>query len=289
MLVVTGASGHVGRELVAQLAAAGRPVRAVTRRPETLDVPAGVEVARGDADEPASLDAVFACAERAFLMSSQAIGSTPRPTHVPALVAAAVRAGVSHLVLLSVYSGGEGDDAVADWAGRVEEAVVDSGVPSTLLRPGRFMSNALAWAPQVRRGDEIAIPFAHRPAAAVDPADVAAVAAVALTADAPGAVYQLSGPEALRPVDELAVLGELLGRPLRAVEPPLEDVRAGMIRGGFPEVVVDAILARTTDTEDGTEVLDTVERVVGRPPATFADWAGRHRDHFSSTTTPTTA
>ena len=252
-------------------------------------MPAGVEVVRGDADEPAGLDAVFAGTERAFLMSSQAVGSAPRPTHVPALVTAAVRAGVSHLVLLSVYSGGEGDDAVAEWAGEVERAVVESGVPSTLLRPGRFMSNALQWAPQVRRGDEIAIPFAHLPAASVDPADVAAVAAVALTADASGAVYQLSGPEALRPVDELSVLGELLERPLRAVEPPLEDVRAGIIRGGFPEVVVDAVLARTTDTEDGTEVLDTVERVVGRPAGTFADWAGRHVEHFSSTPTPTTA
>jgi len=66
-------------------------------------------------------------------------------------------------------------------------------------------------------------------------------------------------------------------------------VRAGMIRGGFPEVVVDAVLARTTDTEAGTEVLDTVERVVGRPPETFREWARRHREHFSSTTTPTTA
>jgi uncharacterized protein YbjT (DUF2867 family) len=224
---------------------------------------------------------VFRGAERAFLMSAQPVGSAPRPTHVPALADAAVRAGVRHLVLLSVYRGGEGDDVIAEWSGQVEEAVTGSGVAWTLLRPGRFMSNALPWAAQIRRGDEVTIPFAHRPAASTDPADIAAVAAVALTADGyHGAVHQLSGPEVLRPVDELAVLGELLGRPLRAVEPPLESVRAGMVRAGFPEHVVAAILARTEDTDDGTDILDTVERVTGRPPATFTAWATRHLDEF---------
>jgi uncharacterized protein YbjT (DUF2867 family) len=281
MIVVTGATGHVGRELVTQLAAAGHPVRAVTRRPQAYDARPGVEVVGGDAEDPASLDAVFAGADRAFLMSAQPVGAAPRPTHVPALVDAAVRASVGRLVLLSVYRGGEGDDVIAEWSGRVEDAVVSSGVPSTLLRPGRFMSNALPWAHQIRRGDEVAIPFAHRPSASTDPSDIAAVAAVALTGDGQdGAVHQLSGPEALSPVQELATIGALLGRPLRAVEPPREDVRAGMVRAGFPDPVVEAILAHSEDTEDGTEVLDTVERVTGRPPATFRAWAARHLGHF---------
>ncbi|MHC1561631.1 NmrA family NAD(P)-binding protein [Actinomycetospora sp. C-140] len=281
MIVVTGATGHVGRELVDRLAADGHPVRAVTRRPDAYDAPHGVEVVGGDAEDPASLDAVFAGADRAFLMSAQPVGSAPRPTHVPALVDAAVRAGVGHLVLLSVYRGGEGEDVIAAWSGAVEDAVTASGVPSTLLRPGRFMANALQWIPQMRRGDEVAIPFARRPAASTDPADIAAVAAVALTTSGhAGAAYQLSGPEVLTPVDELAVLAELLGRPLRAVEPPLDGVRAGMVRAGFPAHVVDAILARSEDTEDGTAVLDTVERVTGRPPATFVAWAARHLARF---------
>lgn len=143
------------------------------------------------------------------------------------------------------------------------------------------MSNALAWAPQIRRGDEITIAFASRPAASIDPADIAAVAAAALVTDSHGgATYQMSGPEMLTPRQELAVLAALLERPLRAVEPPLEAVRAGMAGSGMPADVLDAVLARTTGSDEGTEVLATVAEVLGRPPATFADWAQRHIDHF---------
>jgi uncharacterized protein YbjT (DUF2867 family) len=196
-------------------------------------------------------------------------------------VQAAERAGVRHVVLLSVYSGGDGDDVLAAWWRHVERAVTASGMTWTLLRPGRFMSNALQWAPQIHRGDEIAIPFAARPAASIDPADVAAVAAAALTTDDHhGAAYRLSGPEALDPGQELAVLAELLHRPLRAVEPPLAAVRAGMARGGMPEAVIDAVLERTMRGAEGTDVLPTVTDILGRPPAAFREWAARRLDRF---------
>lgn len=185
-------------------------------------------------------------------------------------------------MLLSVYNGDAGGDAIADWCAQIEAAVTSSGMTWTLLRPGRFMSNALAWAPQIRRGEEIAIPFAHRPAASIDPADIAAIAALALTTDDHvGAAYQMSGPEALTPVQELAVLATLLDRPLRAIEPPLERMRAGMARAGMPEHVLDAVFARTLDTGEGTEVLATVTDVLGRPPGTFAQWANRHLHRFT--------
>lgn len=279
--LVTGASGHVGAALVDQLAAAGHRVRAMTRRPHALAVPDGVEVVAGDADDPASLDAAFAGVDRAFLLSAENVTTSAGPTHVPALVDAAVRSGTTrHLVLLSVHSGGEGTDVLAGWWRCVERAVVDSGLTWTLLRPGRFMSNALAWAPQIARGDEIAVPFAHRPAASIDPADIAAVAASALTdiRRHAGAVHQLSGPAAMTPAEELAEVATLLGRPLRAVEPPLEQVRAGMARHGMPEEVIDAVLARTLESVEGAEVLPTVEQVLARPAHPFATWAQAHRD-----------
>ncbi len=144
MILVTGATGHVGGELVRQLVAAGCDVRAMTRRPEAAGLPRGVEVVRGDFEDRASLDAAFDGVERAFLMSAQPAGSAPAPTHDVAAAVAAKRAGVRHVVKLSVLGGGNtGDHAIARWHLAAETALQRSGVAWTLLRPGRFMSNAL--------------------------------------------------------------------------------------------------------------------------------------------------
>jgi uncharacterized protein YbjT (DUF2867 family) len=281
MIVVTGATGHVGGELLTQLAAEGRPTRAMTRRPDLLHPPAGVEVVYGDAEDPASLDDAFAGADRVFLMSAQVIGTAERPTHDIAMVEAANRAGVTHVVKLSVYSGGDRDDPIGRWHREAEAAVTESGMRWTLLRPGRFASNALQWAPMIRRGDTVHLAFASRPAASIDPADIAAVAAEALTTDDHyGSAYQLSGPEALTPRQELAALAAALGRPLHPVELPVETAKAGMLRSGMPEPVVDAIMVRTLDSDDGTEVLPTVSEVLGRPPTTFAQWVDAHTEMF---------
>ncbi|MGA8116700.1 MAG: NAD(P)H-binding protein, partial [Actinocatenispora sp.] len=219
--------------------------------------------------------------DRAFLMSAQPVGSAPEPTHAQRLAAAARRAGVGHLVLLSVYSGGQGDDILATWHGRTEAAVTSSGPDWTVLRPGRFMSNALHWRDMVARGDTVHVPFAYRPSASIDPADIAAVARVALTTDEHrGRAYQMSGPAVLTPADELRVLGDVLGRDLHLVEPPTEVTRAGMLRSGMSPALVEAALARTTDSDEGTEIHDTVDRVTGRPATTFRQWALRNADQF---------
>jgi uncharacterized protein YbjT (DUF2867 family) len=285
MILVTGATGHVGAELVEQLHLRGLPVRAMTRRPAAALLPAGVEVVHGDCDEPDSLTAAFEGVDRAFLMSAQAVGSAPEPTHDLRLVRAAQRAGVTNVVKLSVYSGGNGDDPIADWHRVAEAAVIDSGLSWTILRPGRFMSNALQWRPMIQRGDTVHIPFASRPAASIDPADIAAVAVAALTTDDHVDVgYQLSGPEALTPAEELKILAETLGRPLRLVEPSAEAAKAGMVEHGIPADLVDAMLARTLDSTEGTEVLPTVGKILGRPPATFSEWAARHATQFAPAT-----
>jgi uncharacterized protein YbjT (DUF2867 family) len=281
MIVVTGATGHVGRELVAQLAGSGVAVRAVTRRPGASAFPAGVEVVKGDFDDRASLTAAFRGAEGAFLMSAQAVGSAPHPTHDLALVEAAIDAGVTRVVKLSVLDGGATEDPIGLWHREAEAAVTGSGLDWTLLRPGRFMSNALAWAPMIARGDTVSIPFAFRPAAPIDPADIAAVAAAALTE---GSHHQrahpLSGPEVLTPADELRILAGILHRDLRLLEPPVETTRSGMIAAGMAEPVVDAIVARALAGQDGAEALPTVEQVLGRRPAPFSRWARNHAALF---------
>ncbi len=294
MILVTGATGHVGSEVVAQLASlldadpavvpgVARSIRAMTRRPQAASFPSTVEVVYGDADDPSSLDAAFAGADAAFLMSAQPVGSAPRPTHDIALATAAEQAGVRHVVKLSVLDGGASDDVIGAWHRQAEGAVTGRGFGYTLLRPGRFASNAAQWAPMIRRGDTVMIPFGTRPAAPIDPADVAAVAVAAFTSDRHrGAAYRLSGPQVLTPADELRILGETLGRSLRSVEPPVDVARAQMIKYGMAEPVVDAVIARVlSDDDTGVQVLPTVANVLGRPPTTFAQWARAHTTLFT--------
>jgi uncharacterized protein YbjT (DUF2867 family) len=189
---------------------------------------------------------------------------------------------------LSVLGGGAAPSGpLAAWHEAAEAVVVDSGADWTLLRPGRFFSNALPWAPMIQRGDTVHIPLAHRPTASIDPYDIAAVAAEALTGDHAAAKYELSGPEVLTPVQEVTILGALLGRSLQVVEPPFEVFRRGMLRSGMSEEVVDSILERSSmDDRHGTEVLPTVPRVLGRPARTFADWARAHLELFSEKRAP---
>ncbi|MDL5157641.1 NAD(P)H-binding protein [Actinomycetospora termitidis] len=271
MIVVAGATGHVGSEVVAQLAAAGEPVRALTRRPDAWQGP-DVEVSRDD----------LSGARAAFLMSSEPVAPGGTPTRLAELVARALDAGVGHLVLLSVFSGPEGADVIGRWNAAREALVVDSGVPWTLLRPGRFFSNALAWARSVPDGGPAPVGFARRAAAGIDPADVAAVAVRALGGDLVGAAPRLTGPESLTPLDELRLLGEVLGRPLPARELGPDDVARGMVAGGTAPEVVDAILARTLGSDEGVDPLPTVRELLGREPRRFVDWARAHADAFGA-------
>jgi uncharacterized protein YbjT (DUF2867 family) len=289
MILITGATGNVGAELVGLLAASGHPVRAMSRRPAEARMPEGVEVVYGDAADPASLEVAFRGVDRAFLMTAQQVGSAPGPTHDINLAEAARRAGVTHVVKLSVYGADSGgDDVIYRWHAEAEGAVIDTGIDYTFLRPGRFMSNALHWAPMIRRGDQVRIPFATRPAASIDPADIAAIAVAALTGDDHrNTAHRLSGPQVLAPVEELQILSEALGRRLHLIEPSVEETKAGMLSHGVPPEVVDAILTHTLETDDGTQVLPTMPALLGRQPNTFAQWAHTHAGTFIDQETAT--
>jgi uncharacterized protein YbjT (DUF2867 family) len=282
MMLVTGASGHVGSALVRQLAAGGVAVRAMTRRPASLRVPDGVDVVAGDCDDPASLGAAFAGVEGAFLMSAQEIGAG-EPTHDLRLVAAARAAGVRRIVKLSVYDGGERPDVIGRWHRKAEDAVMTSGLEWTVLRPGRFMSNALGWKGMLERGDTVYAAWPDLPAVPIDPADIAAVAAAALTGDGhAGEAYKLSGPEILTPAEEIAIVGSVLGRPLSVVEPSEEQVAAGMRRGGMSEEAVAAVLERLRTSPEPAVVLSAIPDLLGRPATSFADYAKANFQHPST-------
>jgi uncharacterized protein YbjT (DUF2867 family) len=164
---------------------------------------------------------------------------------------------------------------------RSERAVRESGVPWTILRPTAFMSNALRWLPQLNAGDLVRVPFAGVRTATVDPRDIAAVAAKALLTDGhAGRVYQPTGPQSLLPVDQLQILGRVLGRDLRFEAQPDDEAHAEMSRT-TPAEYVDAFFDfYVKGTLDESRVLPTVREVTGREPRTFEQWATEHAEAF---------
>jgi uncharacterized protein YbjT (DUF2867 family) len=275
MILVTGATGNVGAELVTALAEAGEPVRALVRKPQDTVLPPGVEPVTGDLNQPESLTDALAGARGLFLL--------PGYSDLPGLLALARRAGVARVVLLSGGSAAleDMDNAVSRYMTVSERHVRESGVPWTFLRPRAFMSNALRWLPQFATGDVVRVPFADVRAAAIDPFDIAAVAARALLSDGHASqIYELTGPDSLLPADQVGVLAKVLKRDLRCEGLTNEEARAEMT-AAMPVEYVDAFFSFYVDgTLDESQVLPTVREVTGRPPRTFEQWASAHADAF---------
>ena len=275
MLMVTGATGNVGGELVRILADAGQQVRAVVRAGGQPALPPGVEAVAGDLNDPASLRGALPGVDGVFLL--------PGYADMPGVLAEARRAGVSTVVQLSGMSAGSADtsNAITAYMAGSERAARESGLAWTILRPAAFMSNAFQWIGQLRAGDVIRAPFAAARAAVIDPADIAAVAAVALTMPGhQGQVYALSGPQSLTPADRVAILGQVLGRDLRFHAQPDEQARAEMSAAMPAKYVAAFFDFYAGGTLDESEVLPAVAELTGRPPATFAQWATAHAGSF---------
>jgi len=278
MFLVAGATGNVGRQVVAQLRAAGAEVRALTRYPAAAVVPPGVEAVGGDLTRPETLAGALAGVGAAFLF--------PVPGCGPAFVEAARKAHTRKVVLLSsndVVDGVERQgNAIAAFHAEIEQALVDSGLAWTFLRPGGFAANTLQWAPQIRATGVVAAPYADASLAPIHEADIAAVAVRALTTDGhAGARYRLTGPAALTLAEQLAVIGDALGRELRFTEIAPEVARERMVRR-LPAPIVDALLGifAAATTRPAT-VLPTVEEITGRPARTFSQWVHDHRVDFA--------
>ncbi|WIX88740.1 NAD(P)H-binding protein [Amycolatopsis sp. DG1A-15b] len=270
MFLVTGATGNVGAEVVSALAAAGAPVRALVRRPD-VTLPDGVEAAVGDLGSPGSLTDALKGVEGVFLLSGYDDASGVLRD-----------AGVRRVVLLSGGSAAleDLDNAVSRYMTLSERAVRESGLDWTFLRPRAFMSNALRWLPQLRSGDTVRVQFPDVPVACIDPADIAAVAVAALAGGHEGRVYDLTGPVAMRPVEQVSALASVLGRDLRFVGLSNDETRVEL-EAGMPREYVDAFWNFYVEgTLDEATVYPTVPEVTGRPARTFAQWAEAHAGAF---------
>ncbi|MFD4674654.1 SDR family oxidoreductase [Lentzea sp. NPDC058450] len=274
MIVVTGATGNVGRPLTKALAEAGEQVVAVSRH--AAEVPDGVRHRVADLSDPESLD--LNGAKALFLLLSgdlHAVGASPA-----ALIERAAAHGVSRVVLLSslgVRTRPFGTTRVELRA--LEDVLRESGLSWAVLRPGGFASNALWWAESVRAQRTVAAPFGDTGLPIIDPADIAEVAATALLSDRDG-VLELTGPELITPRQQAEVIADALGEPVRFHELTRAEAKAGMEQLMPGELADDTLDIIGSPTPDEVAVSPDVEKVLGRAPRTFADWTARHVEAF---------
>lgn len=280
MILVTGATGTVGREVVTQLLAAGQKVRAMTRNPAKAKLDARVDVVRGNFEDPASLENAVRGVDRVFSLTL----GPQTGLHETNLARAATRADVRHIVKLSAMGGdGETKNEIRKWHDEGEQAIREAGILLTVLHPGAFMSNALHWRESIRATGKVFSNYGDGKLPPVHPRDVAAVAVRALTSEGhEGMSYAITGPEALSVGEQVKILANAVGKPIEYVPVSDEAIRSGMEKAGLPSPLINALLPFGEFIRSGkaARVFPTVEKVAGRQPFTFSDWARENAAAF---------
>jgi uncharacterized protein YbjT (DUF2867 family) len=272
-VLVTGATGRVGRHVVAGLRAAGATVRALVRTPDLAGLPPDVELIQGDIYDPAAVRRAAADVDAAFLLwpSFSADGAAPIVAELPQRVV--------YLSSLNASAGGV-------W-GDVEELVTQAGKDWTFLRAGGFAVNAQGWAEEFRGGDVVRLPFPEAGRSLVHERDLAAVAVLTLLDDHHiGQRYDLTGPEVLTQAEQVETIARAVGKQMRVEALSPADARQAMLDLGANPVLADSSVTYWASLVDSPEpVTTTVAELTGRPGLTFAEWAEEHADEFRILTT----
>ncbi|MFB8170681.1 SDR family oxidoreductase [Kitasatospora purpeofusca] len=277
-VLVTGATGRVGGSVVAQLHAAGVPVRALVRG--EAEFPQGVRAVRGDLGDPASLGAALEGVDAVFLVWPF-LGADGAAEVIDVIGKHARR-----VVYLSSAGVGDGKDAPGDpitaFHTELERLIEASGLERTALRPTGFASNTLGWAEELRASGAVRAPLAQLARPLIHEADIAAVAVRALTTDTLlGARPLLTGPGPVTQEQQVALIGEAVGRPLRFEEIAPAEAAERMRAAGWPAELVAAVLPAQAAMLDRPEpVNDAVERITGIPARSFREWAVDHAADF---------
>ena len=295
VILVTGATGNVGRNVVSELLIGGAAVRALTRSPERAGLPERVEVVGGDLSKPDTVKAALVGeVEAVFLM-------WPFPTAkaaVPALEMIATHCRrIVYLSSLSVRDDLERQlDPISGFHAEIERLIERSGMRWTILRPSGFATNTLVWAPQIRTRGTVRWPYEAAKRSLIDERDIAAAAATVLRdSQHAGSKHALTGPRALSQSEQLHAIGEAIGRPLTYDEIPPDQALQTLLRAwGIPKIaarllppralprrMADGALAALGSMVTNPEpVTNTVEDLTGAPARTFHEWARAHADDF---------
>jgi (4-alkanoyl-5-oxo-2,5-dihydrofuran-3-yl)methyl phosphate reductase len=275
MILVTGGTGNIGSELVRLLAAAGQKVRALTRDPSKARVPAGVEVAKGDFDQPDSLAAALQGVEKALMNAAATAQGL-------AFIEAAKKARLGHVVMISSIGVTRGVGAGLVHAPS-EKALQASGIPWTILRPAEFMTNFLWLRETIVGQGAIYRATGDGRSAVIHPHDIAAAAARVLTSDGhAGKIYELTGPSALSGADIAAHIAAAAGRNVRHVDIPLSVAREELTKRGFPGPLADAVTGFYGSVKDGHEakIEPGLQQLIGNTGRTFEAWAKENAAAF---------
>lgn len=258
-VLVTGATGKAGGATMRALLDRGAEVRALVRDPARADLPGAVEVVRGDLAEPGT---AFDDVDAAFVLSAVADSDT---------AAHAEKAGVRRVVLLW-----------AGYRGPVEQAFAATDIEWTALQPASFLGNTLVWADAIAERGEVAEPFVDVTETMVHEDDIGSVAAtVLLEGGHAGRTYELTGREPVSVRDRVDALAEALGAPVTLRELTEDEARRRWRADGYDDGLVDALVGwMKRPAAERTRVSPEVERILGRPPLTFADWVPDHLDAF---------
>ena len=286
-ILVTGATGRIGRLVVNALLRTGVRVRALTRRPEEASLPAGAEVVAGDFTAPASLDAALRDVEAVFLVWTAPIATAAT---VIARFAAHPSGEPRRVVYLSApyktpHPFFQQPNPLRGLHAEVERLLAATPASTVVLRPGMFASNALHWwARQIRIGNVVRWPYGAAETAPVDERDVAAVAARALLDERPlGPDYVLTGPQSLSQTAQVHAIGDAIGRPIRFEELSPDEFRR-QAEGTWPATVADMLLdAWHATLGHRAYVTSSIEEITGSPARTFSQWAADNAAAFHAT------
>ncbi|GAA3555446.1 SDR family oxidoreductase [Kribbella ginsengisoli] len=275
-ILVTGATGNVGRHVVQGLLEAGVGVRALVRNPALAALPAEVEVVRGDIYNPAAVGQAATGVDAAFLLWPAFTADRA------ADVVTALTKQVSRIVYLSSMSVRDADPAAGGVWGELELLLTDAGADWTFLRPGGFATNTLEWADQLRTGNVVRLPSPNAARSLIHERDIAEVAVQALLGDTHiGQSHTLTGPEVLTQAAQVATLAKVLDRPLGVEEIPTPEARHSMLTQGLDPAFVDSALTYWASLVTTPEpVTTTVETLLNHPARTYHQWAEDHAADF---------
>jgi uncharacterized protein YbjT (DUF2867 family) len=281
MILITGATGNIGRELIPILFQAGQPLRVLARNESKVAfLDPAIERAVGDLNVPASLASAMHGVDRLFLVTFE----TQQDRNV---IEAAKQAGVGQIVKLSTLEATVHKIQVGKWHYEREELLRASGLDWTFLRPGMFMSNSIEWwAESIKGQGSVFFPGGKKGRVApIDPYDVASVAACALTQPGhSGKVYELTGREMFTIGEMVQVISKVLGKPIKYVDIPPLAAKLFMLKTGMDKALVNALMEMlgSLRRDEGAIVTETVAQVTGRPPRTFESWCRSHIQAFQA-------